>query len=124
MSATPSAISRTAPRSPAACRKAAGTSLVADIARNCITSPGDGRETVDEVVDEAVARVAETGPELPVDERVVARQVESVSKDRADDAVGVEHLRADHLRSVVEIEPRVLLVLGEIRDEQHDRPAQ
>src|SRR4029077_4308371 len=100
MSPMPSAMSRTGPRPPAACRKAAGTSLVADIARNCITSPGDGRKTVDEVVDEAVARVPEICPELPLDERVVARQVELVAEDRGRDAVRVEHLRADHLRPV------------------------
>src|SRR6478672_6282523 len=107
MSAMPSAMSRMGPRPPAACRKAAGTSLVADIARNCITSPGDGREMVDEMVDEAVARVAETGSELPFDERVVAGQVKSVAEDRGRDSVGVEHLRADHLGPIVEVKPRV-----------------
>src|SRR3954449_3715061 len=77
--------SRIGPRSPAACRKAAGTSLVADIARNCITSPGGSRQTVDEVVDEAVARSPESRAELSFDERVVARQVETTVEDGARD---------------------------------------
>src|SRR3954452_11512187 len=124
MSAMPSVISRIGPRSPAACRKAAGTSLVADIARNCITSSPGGRATVDEVLDEPVARAAKAGPELPLDECFVPRQVEPATDDRACDAVGVDDLRADHLGPIVEIEPRVALVLAEVGHEQHDRPTE
>src|SRR3954470_22955391 len=115
-------MSRIGPRSPAACRKAAGTSLVADIARNCITSPGRGRESVDEAVDEAIARSAESRPELSFDERVVAGQVESVLEDRARNAGSVEDLGADHVGLIVEVQAGLPLVLGQVRDEQHDRP--
>src|SRR3954462_11887347 len=109
MSPMPSGTSPIGPRSPAACRKAAGTSLVADIARNCITSSPGARATVDEVLDEPVARAAKVGPKRPFDECVVPRQVEPVPDDRACDAVGFDDLRADHLGPIVEIEPRVAL---------------
>src|SRR3954453_5023900 len=120
----PSVISRIGPRSPAACRKAAGTSLVADIARNCITSSPGGRAAVDEVLDEPVARAAKAGPKLPFDECVVPRQVEPVADDRACDPVCGDDLRADHLGPIVEIEARIALVLREVGDEQHDRPTE
>src|SRR3954452_20543867 len=115
-------MSRIGPRSPAACRKAAGTSLVADIARNCITSPRGSRKTVDEAVDEAVARSSESRAELSFDEGVVARQVETVFEDGGRDSVGIDDLRADHLRPVVEVQTGISLVLGEVGDEQDDRP--
>src|SRR6266550_1337087 len=103
MSAMPSRMSLSGPRSPAACRKAAGTSLVADIARNCTISARGGRDDAQEVVHEAVARAAQAGPELPFDEGVVFVEVEAIVEDGGGDAIGVEHLRADHLGPVVEI---------------------
>ena len=121
----PSAMSRTGPRSPAACRKAAGTSLVADIARNCITSPGDGREMVDEVVDEAVARVAEMRPEVAFDERVVGPTGRT---GRRGWPRRRRRCRAPACRSSRSgsrgTGPGSRSYSARSRDEQHDRPAQ
>src|SRR5882672_9887374 len=107
MSPIASRIRRSGLRSPAALRKAAGTSLVADIARKSITSPLEARAGVQEPVDEAVARPAPLGAELPGDERVVAGQVESVGQDGLDQPVGIGHLRADHVGPIVEVEARI-----------------
>ena len=76
MSEMPSRMSRRGPRSPAACRKAAGTSLVADIGRKGNTSVTESPPAVEEVVHEAFAGAATRRAELPLDERRVARQVE------------------------------------------------
>src|SRR6188508_1733529 len=102
MSEMASRISRRAPRSPAACRKAAGTSLVADIGRKGNTSITESPAAVEEVVHEACARPAARCAELSFDERRVARQVEPPRCDRLDDAVRVGHLGADHLGPIVE----------------------
>src|SRR6185503_10146726 len=95
MSVIASAMSRRGLRSPAACRKAAGTSLVADIGRKSITSPRAGWSDPEEPVHEPVARPSPPRSELSLDESVVARQVESVAGDGVDDAVRVGDLGAD-----------------------------
>ena len=48
----------------------------------------------------------------------------STLADRVDHAVGVDDLRPDHLGPVVEVQPGVGLVLGQVRDEQDERAAQ
>src|SRR6188508_1534005 len=105
MSEMASRISRRAPRSPAACRKAAGTSLVADIGRKGNTSTTESLPPLEEVLDEAGARPTARYPQLPLDERWVARQVEPLVRDGIDDPVGVDDLRSDHLGPIVKVEP-------------------
>src|SRR6185503_20179795 len=107
-----------------ACRKAAGTSLVADIGRKGNTSVTESLPAVEEVVDEPSAGAATRRAELPLDERRVARQVELSRRDRVDDPVGIDHLGADHLGPVVEVEAGIDLLRREIADEQDDRPAE
>src|SRR6187431_855988 len=124
MSEMASRISRTAPRSPAACRKAAGTSLVADIGRKGNTSITESLPAVEEVLDEAGARTAARRPKLPIDERRIPRKVEPPVRDGVDDPVGVDDLRSDHLGPVVQVEPGVDLVRGQVTDEQDDLPAE
>src|SRR6478752_1692165 len=121
MSAMASRMSRSAPRSPAACRKAAGTSLVADIGRKGNTSTTESLPALEEVLHEADARPTTRRAELPMDERRVARQVRSPALDGFDDPVGVDDLRSDHLGPVVKVEPGVDLVRGEVPDEKDDR---
>src|SRR6476469_2577892 len=97
MSEMASPMSRRGPRSPAALRKAAGTSLVADIGRKSITSLAGPRAALQEPVDEAVARTAPRGTQLPGDERVVPGEVEPIPRDRVDHPGRVGHLGPDHV---------------------------
>src|SRR5580765_2980855 len=114
MSEMASRISRRAPRSPAACRKAAGTSLVADIGRKGNTSITESPPAVEEVLDEAGARPATRRPELSIDERRIPGKVGSPVRDRVDDPVRVDDLRSDHLSPVVQVETGVDLVRGQV----------
>src|SRR6478735_5469638 len=117
MSESASRIRRMAPRSPAACRKAAGTSLVADIGRKGNTSTTESPLAVDEVVHEAGTRPTARCPELPIDEGRIPGQIDLPSGDRVDDPVGVDDLGADHLGPIVQVQPRVDLVRSEVPDE-------
>jgi hypothetical protein len=96
---------------------------VADIGRKGTTWLPGGSGRPQEVLDAAAAGATRGGAKLPLEELVVAGQVEPSGRDGVDDAVGIGHLRPDHLGPVVELEPGVYLVGREIDDEQDDRPA-
>ena len=114
-----------------------GASVAGGIAKGCrnLTAGGHRAEGYQrhllgrwsppyEALDEALAGTTPGGSELTVDERVIAGQDEASAGDGVDDPVGVGHLRADHLGRVVEVQPGVLLVVGQVADQQDDRPAE